>query len=64
MVETLLLKEFGLRDRVLLPKPDDGVSAERYAMSSDLKGGEVLEPKKKAFWKMCLFLTTSLFTQL
>jgi len=46
MVETLLLKEFGLRDRVLLPKPDDGVSAERYAMSSDLKGGEVLEPKK------------------
>lgn len=46
MVETLLLKEFGLRDRVLLPKPDDGVSAERYEMSSDLKGGEVLEPKK------------------
>jgi DNA polymerase I len=46
MVETLLLREFGLRDRVLLPKPDDGVSAERYEMSSDLKGGEVLEPKK------------------
>ena len=46
MVETLLLREFGLRDRVLLPKPNDGVSAERYEMSSDLKGGEVLEPKK------------------
>jgi len=46
MVEMLLLKEFGLRDRVLLPKPDDGVSAERYEMSSDLKGGEVLEPQK------------------
>jgi DNA polymerase I len=46
MVETLLLREFGRRDRVLLPKPDDEVSAERYEMSSDLKGGEVLEPKK------------------
>lgn len=46
MVEMLLLREFGLRDRVLLPKPDDGVSAERYEMSSDLKGGEVLEPQK------------------
>ncbi len=46
MVETLLLREFGLRDRVLLPKPDDGVSAERHEMSSDLKGGEVLEPQK------------------
>jgi DNA polymerase I len=31
---------------VLLPKPADNVSAERYEMSSDLKGGEVLEPKK------------------
>lgn len=46
MVEMLLLKEFGSRDRVLLPKPADDVSAERYEMSSDLKGGEVLEPKK------------------
>ncbi|HWR24648.1 MAG TPA: DNA-directed DNA polymerase, partial [Methanosarcina sp.] len=46
MVETLLLREFGFRDRVLPPKPDDGVSAQRYDMSSDLKGGEVLEPKK------------------
>lgn len=46
MVEMLLLKEFGSWDRVLLPKPADDVSAERYEMSSDLKGGEVLEPKK------------------
>ena len=46
MVEMLLLKEFGSKDRLLLPKPADDVSAERYEMSSDLKGGEVLEPKK------------------
>lgn len=46
MVETLLLREFGLRDRVIPPKPGDELSAERYDMSSDLKGGEVLEPKK------------------
>ena len=46
MVETLLLREFGRRDRVLLPKPDDEVSAERYEMSSDLKGGVVLNPKR------------------
>ena len=46
MVETLLLKEFALRDRIILPKPGDELSAERYDMSSDLKGGEVLEPKK------------------
>ncbi|WP_410508903.1 DNA-directed DNA polymerase [Methanosarcina hadiensis] len=46
MVETLLLREFGLRERVILPKPGDELSAERYDMSSDLKGGEVLEPKK------------------
>ncbi|MDY9927736.1 DNA-directed DNA polymerase [Methanosarcina sp.] len=46
MVETLLLREFGLRDRVILPKPGDELSAERFDMSSDLKGGEVLEPKK------------------
>ncbi len=46
MVENLLLREFGDKDRVLLPKPGDELSAERYDMSSDLKGGEVLEPKK------------------
>ena len=46
MVETLLLREFGRKDRVILPKPGDELSAERYDMSSDLKGGEVLEPKK------------------
>ena len=46
MVENLLLREFALRDRVILPKPGDELSAERYDMSSGLKGGEVLEPKK------------------
>jgi DNA polymerase, archaea type len=46
MVETLLFREFSLRDRIILPKPGDELSAERYDMSSDLKGGEVLEPKK------------------
>ncbi len=46
MVEALLLKEFALRDRIILPKPGDELSAKRYDMSSDLKGGEVLEPKK------------------
>lgn len=46
MVETLLFREFTLRDRIILPKPGDELSAERYDMSSDLKGGEVLEPKK------------------
>ena len=43
---TLLLREFGRRDRVFLPEPDDEVSAKVTVMSSDLKGGEVLEPKK------------------
>lgn len=46
MVENLLLREFGKKDRVLLPKPGDELSAERHDMSADLKGGEVLEPKK------------------
>jgi DNA polymerase, archaea type len=46
MVETLLFREFALRDRIILPKPGDELSAERYNKSSDLKGGEVLEPKK------------------
>ncbi|MFY9340045.1 MAG: DNA-directed DNA polymerase [Methanosarcina flavescens] len=61
MVETLLLREFGLRDRVLLPKPDDGVSAERYEMSSDLKGGEVLEPKKGLLENVLLLDYKSLY---
>ena len=46
MVETFFSGSSGQRDRVLLPKPGDELSAERYDMSSDLKGGEVLEPKK------------------
>ena len=46
MVENLLLREFGSKDRVILPKPGDHLSAKRHEMSSELKGGEVLEPKK------------------
>ena len=46
MIENLLLREFALRDRVILPKPGDELSAERYDTNSGLKGGEVLEPKK------------------
>ncbi|MDD4331352.1 MAG: DNA-directed DNA polymerase [Methanosarcinaceae archaeon] len=46
MVEQLMLREFGLRDRVIPPKPDDELSKKRYQQSSELKGGEVLEPTK------------------
>ena len=46
MVENLLLREFGSKDRVILPKPGENLSAKRHEMSSELKGGEVLEPKK------------------
>ena len=46
MVEHLMLREFGLKDRLIPPKPDDQLSAKRHQQSSDLKGGEVLEPKK------------------
>ncbi len=41
MVENLLLREFGKRDRVIPPKPaHDG----RYNAPDELKGGAVLEP--------------------
>jgi DNA polymerase I len=46
MVEHLMLREFGLKDRLIPTKPDDHLSAERHQQSSELKGGEVLEPKK------------------
>lgn len=46
MVEQLMLREFGSRDRVIPPKPDDELSTKRYKQSSELKGGEVLEPMK------------------
>ncbi|TGC06782.1 DNA-directed DNA polymerase [Methanolobus halotolerans] len=46
MVENLLLREYGKRDRVIPPKPSDDLVSFRNRSSEGLKGGEVLEPKK------------------
>ncbi|OPY52353.1 MAG: DNA polymerase [Methanosaeta sp. PtaU1.Bin060] len=46
MVESLLLRRFRERNRVVPPKPDAGVSEERYEENVDLKGGAVLSPQK------------------
>ncbi|NMC10609.1 MAG: DNA polymerase elongation subunit, partial [Methanothrix sp.] len=46
MVENLLLRRFRERNRVIPPKPDAGVSDERYVENEDLKGGAVLAPEK------------------
>jgi DNA polymerase I len=46
MVENLLLRRFRERRRVVPPKPDAGVSDERYVENEDLKGGAVLVPEK------------------
>lgn len=46
MVESLLLRRFGEQKRVVPPKPDAGVSEERYVENEDLKGGAVLVPEK------------------
>ncbi|RQW78210.1 MAG: DNA polymerase elongation subunit [Methanothrix sp.] len=46
MVENLLLRRFRERGRVVPPKPDAGVSDERYVENEDLKGGAVLVPEK------------------
>jgi DNA polymerase I len=46
MVENLMLREFGKRDRIIPPKPDNITSNERKYHSDELKGGEVLEPEK------------------
>lgn len=43
MVENLLLREFGKRDRVIPPKPEHEA---RYDASEELKGGAVLEPMR------------------
>ena len=40
MVENLMFREFGKRNRVIPPKPEH----EQYADSEELKGGAVLEP--------------------
>lgn len=46
MVESLLLRRFRERNRVVPPKPDAEVSEERYVGNEDLKGGAVLVPEK------------------
>lgn len=46
MVESLLLRRFRERNRVVPPKPDAEVSEERYVENEDLKGGAVLVPEK------------------
>jgi DNA polymerase I len=46
MVESLLLRRFQERNRVVPPKPDAEVSDERYIDSDELKGGAVLVPEK------------------
>jgi DNA polymerase I len=46
MVESLLLRRFRERSRVVPPKPDAEVSDERYIDSDELKGGAVLVPEK------------------
>lgn len=46
MVESLLLRRFREKSRVVPPKPDSEVSDERYSESDELKGGAVLVPEK------------------
>ncbi|MEA1943955.1 MAG: DNA-directed DNA polymerase [Euryarchaeota archaeon] len=44
MVENLMFREFGKRNRVIPPRPEHDLQDERYSASEELKGGEVLEP--------------------
>ncbi len=46
MVESLLMRRFRERGRVVPPKPDADVSDERYVENEGLKGGAVLVPEK------------------
>lgn len=46
MVENLMLREFGKRDRVIPTRPNDATSSFRSKQSESLKGGEVLDPRK------------------
>jgi len=46
MVDTLMLREFGKRDRVIPPRPGEKIASNRHKHSEELKGGEVLEPRK------------------
>ncbi|WNY26697.1 DNA-directed DNA polymerase [Methanolapillus ohkumae] len=44
MVEQVMLKEYGKRDRVMPIKPDDEIYEERDSEDEGLKGGAVLDP--------------------
>jgi len=46
MVENLLLREFMKKNRVLAAKPTGDMSGDRFGEEDELKGGEVLAPKK------------------
>jgi len=46
MVESLLLRRFQERGRVVPPKPDSDISEGRYEENEALKGGAVLVPEK------------------
>jgi|WetSurMetagenome_2_1015567.scaffolds.fasta_scaffold04856_2 DNA polymerase, archaea type len=46
MVESLLMRRFRERGRVVPPKPDAEISEERYEENEGLKGGAVLVPEK------------------
>lgn len=46
MVENILMKEYRAHNRVMPPKPDSDLSKQRHIISDELKGGEVLDPKK------------------
>lgn len=46
MVESLLMRRFRERGRVVPPKPDADISEERYEENEGLKGGAVLVPEK------------------
>ncbi|HIH44321.1 MAG TPA: DNA polymerase elongation subunit, partial [Candidatus Methanoperedenaceae archaeon] len=46
MVESILLREFRQQNRVVPPRPDSGITDTRDEESEELKGGEVLEPKR------------------
>lgn len=46
MVENIILREYMKHDRVLPAKPTGEVSDERFDVGEELKGGEVLAPKK------------------
>jgi DNA polymerase I len=46
MVENILLREYRSHNRVMAPRPDSDLAHQRRVKSEELKGGEVLEPKK------------------